>query len=134
VRKEVLVLRTVGIFIAGVLLGVVVLGSLIWVVIGVIGLPQHLRIYAYYMADALTGTAVGLFVGFLQKRKAGLVALICLLPPVFLQYVNRYSQPATGLRLFLLLMGTAIELSIAFAIAHRLSKARRRAVSEISHA
>jgi hypothetical protein len=97
-----------------------------------IGLPQHLRIYAYYMADALTGSAVGLFVGFLQKRRASLVALICLLPPAFLQYVNRFSHPATGPRLFLLLLGTAVELSIAFVIAHRLAEARRRV--EVSHA
>jgi hypothetical protein len=124
------VLRTAAIFVAGVILGLVVLACLIW---ATVGLPQYFRIYAYYMAGALTGTAVGLFVGFLQKSKAGLVALICLLPPVLLQYVNRFSQPATGLRLFRLLLGTAVELSIAFTVAHRLSKARRRGAREVSH-
>ena len=119
-------IRTAGVFVVGMLLGVAVLGSLAW---AMNGLPQHLRPYAYYMVEALTGSAVGLFVGFLQKRKAGLVALMCLLPPAFLQYLNRFSQPATGFRLFLLLLGTGVEMSIAFAIAHLLSNSRRPTTS-----
>lgn len=115
-------LRTLGIFAVGLLLGIVVMASLLW---AVYSLPWSVRIYAYYMAEALTGGAVGLFVGFLQKRGAGYLALACLLPPVYLQYVNRFSNPATGSRLFLLLLGTAIEVSIAFAIAHLLSNSRR---------
>jgi len=51
--------------------------------------------------------------------------VVCLLPPAYLQYVNRFSKPATGFRLVLLLMGTAVELGIAFLIAHLLSKSRR---------
>jgi hypothetical protein len=119
------VLRTVGVVIAGMLLAFVVLGGLFWVVID---LPQQFRLYAYYLSVVLTGLAVGLFVGFSQRRKAGLVALVCLSPQVFLQYVNRYSRPATGIRLLLLLVGTVLELSIAFAIANRLSKAKKRAM------
>jgi hypothetical protein len=122
-------LRTSGVFVAGVLLGVLVLGSLMW---AVYGLPWSVRVYAYYVAEALTGSAVGLFVGFLQKRRAGLVALTCLLPPAYLQYVNRFSHPATRLRLFLLLLGTAIGLSMAFLIAHTLSRTSTRvAVSHV---
>jgi hypothetical protein len=103
------------------------MASLLW---AVYALPWSVRIYAYYMAEVLTGTAVGLFVGFLQRRGAGFVALVCLLPPAYLQYVNRFSHPATGRRLFLLLLGTAVELSMAFVVAHRLSKARKRVASE----
>ncbi len=115
-------LRTLGVFVAGVLLGLVVMASLIW---AASDLPQRFGLYAYSLIDALTGSAVGLFVGFLQRGRAGLVALICLLPLAYLQYVNQFSHPATGLRLLLLLVGTAVELSIAFGIAHRLSKARQ---------
>jgi hypothetical protein len=118
------VLRTVAVVIAGMLLGFVVGGGLIWVGMH---LPLEVRRYAYYLIDVLTGVAVGLLVGFLQRHKAGLVALICLSPQVFLQYVNRYSRPATGLRMLLLLIGTVLELSTAFAIADRLSKATKRA-------
>jgi hypothetical protein len=122
-------LRTVGVLAVGMLLSVVVLGSLVWVTVTT--LPWSARIYALYVGEALTGAAVGSFVGFLQKRRAGVVALVCLLPPAYLQYVNRLSKPATGFRLVLLLMGTAVELGIAFSIAHRLSKSRRT-VNEIS--
>ena len=115
-------LRTLGIFGAGLLLGFVLMASLLW---GVYRLPWSMRIYAYYMAEALTGGAVGLFVGFLQKRGAGFLALVCLLPLAYLQYVNRFSDPATGFHLFLLLLGTAVEVSIAFAIAHLLSNSKR---------
>jgi hypothetical protein len=88
-------------------------------------------IYAYYVAEALTGGAVGVFVGFLQKRGAGLVTLICLLPPAYPQYVSRFSQPATGLRLNLLLLGSAVGLAIAFVIAQRLSKSRRTVTTSL---
>jgi hypothetical protein len=117
------VLRTLGVFVAGVLLSIVILGSLMW---AVYALPWSVRIYAYFIVQACTGGAVGLFVAFLQKRMAGVVGLICLLPLAYVQYVNRFSHPATGLRLVVLLLGTAIGLSTAFLTAHRLSKSRSR--------
>jgi hypothetical protein len=123
------VLRTLGVFIAALFLGFVILGSLLW---AMYSLPWPVRIYAYYMAETLTGSAVGSFVGLMQKHGAGFVALTSLLPPAYLQYFNRFSHPAPGLHLFLLLVGTAVELSIAFVIAHRLSEARRRV--GVSHA
>ena len=119
-------LRTVGVFVVGVLLAVVVLGSLMW---AVFALPCSVRVYAYYIVEALTGSAVGLFVGLLQKRRAGVVALICLLPLAYVQYMNRFSHPATGLRLVVLLLGTVIGLSAAFLTAHLLSKSRSRVSS-----
>jgi len=118
-------LRTIGVLVAGTLLGFVVLSSLIWAGTA-LNLSQQARPYAYYLIVCLTGTAVGLLVGFLQKYKAGAVAATCLLGPSLLQYVNRFSRPATGLRLFILLIGTAMELSLAFAVAHKLA-ARRHA-------
>jgi hypothetical protein len=74
-------LRTVAILVAGVPLAFIALGGLSSVVIA---LPQNVRIYAYYIITALTGSVVGLFVGFLQKYKAGLVALTCLVPSALL--------------------------------------------------
>ena len=115
-------LRTLVVFAGGLLLGFVTMGSLSW---ATYSLPWTAGICAYYLAEVLTGSAVGLFVGFLQKRGAGFVALACLLPLGYLQYVNRFSHPAVGLRLFLLLLGTAVELSIAFILADRMSKARK---------
>ena len=103
-------LRSVGVLVVGVLAGFTVQASLGLVVMA-INSGQQPRPYIYYLLFALTGSAVGLLVGFLQKYKAGLVAMICLAPQSILQYVNRFSRPATGLRLFLLLLGTALELS-----------------------
>lgn len=123
--KEALVLRTAGVLVAGMLLGFTVLASLIWAGM-VINRWQQPPVYDYYLISALTGCAVGLLVGFLQKYKAGFVAMICLIPQVFVQYVNRFSRPATGFRLVLLLVGTALELSLAFAVAQMVA-ARRRA-------
>jgi len=118
------VLKTIGVLVAAMFLGIAVLGSLVWLT--VIAVPVHWSLYAYYLASALTGAAVGCFVGFLQKGRPGLVALTSLLPAVLLQYVNRYAQPEKGLRLALLVLGTAIELAIAFATAERLGTTRGR--------
>jgi hypothetical protein len=123
--KEVYVLRTLGVLVAGMLLGITLLASLAWARLA-INRWQQPPAYDYYLILALTGCAVGLLVGFLQKYKAGFVAMICLIPQAFVQYVNRFSRPATGFRLVLLLLGTALELSFAFAVAHMVA-ARRRA-------
>ena len=120
-------LRTLGVLVASALLGFIVMAVLFW---AAIDLPQQFRPFALYLIEALTGGAVGLFVGSLQKKQAGLLALSSLLPMTFRQYVNPFSRPAMGLRLFELLLGTLVELSIAFAIAHRLSKGRTRLVKQ----
>ena len=116
-------LRTVSVLVAGVFWGVVVFAGLVWMTIH---LPQQFRLDAYYLINGLTGGAVGLFVGFSKVSNAGLIAIICLLPPLFLQYGSRFSGPLTGHRLFLALLGTFLELSLAFAIAYSVSAARRR--------
>lgn len=117
-------LRTSVVFVVGLLLDVVVLGSLL---LAMAALPWSMRIYGYNVAETLTGTAIGLFVSFVQKHRAGFVASICLLPPTDWQYVNRFSPPATGRRLALLLLGTVVEPTTAFVVAHRLSQPRRTA-------
>lgn len=124
-------LRTLGVFVTGTLVGVAVLTVLIWVGLHVQG---RFGPYAYYLIDILTGAIVGLFVGFLQRKRAGIVALVCLLPLVFVQYVNRFSQSAAGTRLFLLLLGTTAELLIAVVVAHRLSAARNNMRNEPTRA
>lgn len=120
-------LRTLGVFVAGMLLGFIVMAGLIW---AGIGLPQQFGPFALYLIEALTGGAVGLFVGSLQKKQAGFLALSSLLPMTFRQYVNPFSRPATGLRLFELLLGTLVELSIAFLIAHYLSRGKTRLLKQ----
>jgi len=71
-RTAGVVLRTAGVLAAGMLLTVAVIGSLFWATMTT--LPLSARIYAYYAVLALTGAAAGSFVGFLQKRGAGIVA------------------------------------------------------------
>jgi len=117
-RTAGVMLRTAGVLAAGMLLSIAVLGSLAWATMA--SLPWSARVYAYYVIAAVTGAAVGLFVGFLQKRGAGIVALVCILPSAYLQHVNRFSKPATGVRVVFLLVGTAVELGIAFLVANHL--------------
>jgi hypothetical protein len=120
--NEVPVLRTTGVLIAGAFWGIVVYG-----ILGapMIQLPPQFHIDAYYlMANALTVCAVGLFVGFSKINSEGLVAVVCLLAPAFLQYGGRVANPATGPQLLFPLVGTALELSLGFVVAHNLSARR----------
>ena len=111
-------LRTVGVLIAGAFWAVVVYGIL---GLAMIQLPPQFHPYFYYLANALTGCAVGLFVGFSKINYEALVAVVCLLAPASLQYRSRFSTPATGFRVFLLLVGTALELTLGFIVAHNVA-------------
>ncbi|HUJ29813.1 MAG TPA: hypothetical protein VLY23_00930 [Candidatus Acidoferrum sp.] len=115
-------LRTLGVLIAGTFWGLLLFGGLFWVI--VVRYSMH-SVYSLYLIELVTGIAVGLFVGFSRINKAGLVAAVCLLPPLLLEYGHRFSPPPTGLRLLLLLLGTGLKISIAFAIAHNLAQAAK---------
>ena len=112
-------LRSVGVLIAGAFWAVVVYGIL---GMAMIQLPPQLHPYFYYLASALTGCAVGLFVGFSKINYEGLVAVVCLLAPSSLQYRSHFPLP--GPELFLLLVGTALELSLGFIVAHSIAVRR----------
>lgn len=106
-------LRTSCVFVGGALLGFVVLGGLIWVTFG----SHGLGILHLYLLAILTGAAVGGFVGFFQKNKPGLMAVLCLLPGILFEYLT-----VSGQGLFFLLVGSVLELSAAFTVAYAVSK------------
>jgi hypothetical protein len=112
--------RTACIFTGGVLLGFVVLGGLITVSAG----SRGFGVSQLLLLEAVTGATVGGFVGYLQKNRAGLMAILCLLPAILFQYVptHRLHDPISGQGLFVLLLGTILELSAAFAAAYVLSR------------
>jgi hypothetical protein len=113
-----LMLRTIGVLIAGTFLGALIFGGLGWVMSG----HSTFSVQFLYLLEALTGITIGLFVGFSRIKYAGLVAVLCPLPPLFLEYRHMFSRPSTGLRLALLLLGTGLKLSLAFAVAHKVSR------------
>lgn len=116
-----------GVLIAGAFWGIVVYGIL---GLAMIHLPPQFHVYTYYLiANALTGCAVGLFVGFSKINNEGLLAVVCLFAPAFLQYGTRVTTPATGPRLLLPLVGTALELSLGFVVAHNLATQRNASQS-----
>lgn len=120
--------RTLCVIVGGALIGVMLLASLIAVGLR---LPMSLAVYSYYLINMLTGAVVGLFVGFLQRNRAGFVALVCLSLPIFLQYEHRFGSTATGRRLFFLLLGTILELLVAAIVAQRMSRFRSRSKGSI---
>jgi hypothetical protein len=122
---EVLVLRTVTVLVTGTVLGIAVLLILFFLI--VYHVPERFNSYSYFALKALVGTAVGLYVGYLQKTKAALVAVICLLPGLILQATSRSYPIRIGLGIAIFLLGDALGLVVAFAIAHRLSNSRKSA-------
>ncbi len=121
------VLRTAGVLIAGALLGLAVMSLLGYVAI--YHVPAHYNGYSYFLVKVLTGVVVGLFVGLLQKKQAGLVAVICVLPLLYLQAASPYYPLRGGVLIVVFILSEALEVSLAFAVAHHLSRARSRAPS-----
>ena len=122
-------LRTVSVLVAGTLLGLAALVGLFLLALNRIPTPSHW--FIYLVLKVSVGTAVGLFVGFVQKKNAGVFAMVCLLPGIFLQATSRSYPLRTGLAFVAFFLSEVLGLFTAFAIANRLSQARR-SVSDAS--
>lgn len=118
-------LRTVSVFAAGMVLGLVILLVLFLFIANHV--PERLNWLAYFVLKSLVGAAVGVFVGFFQKNKAGLVAVVCLLPGFLLQAASRSYPIRTGPGFVIFILGEALGLFTAFAIARYLSNSMRSA-------
>jgi hypothetical protein len=117
-------LRTVGVFLGGAFLGFALLLALFVVI--VYHVPGEFNFYSYFVLKAVVAIAVGSFVGLLQRNGAGSLAIVCLLPLLMWQATrSHYPVWATG-RLPGFLIGEALGLSLAFAVAHHLSKVKAR--------
>jgi MFS family permease len=120
------VLRTIGVFITGTLLAMVLVAANTYLAAYVI--PARFDSYLYFGFMALVGLVVGLVIGALQKNKAGAVAVTCLLPLLFFEIWAPYSSHWRTWQLVVFSLGQALELSLAFSIAYQVSKRRRHAV------
>jgi hypothetical protein len=115
-------LRTLAVFIGGAILGFALPLALFAVI--VYRVPEQFNFYSYFVLKVLVATAVGLFIGSLQQKRAGLLAVACHLPFLLWQ-ATRSSYPVwtTG-RIPAFLLGEAMGLSLTFAVAHHLSKSK----------
>ncbi|HYL85810.1 MAG TPA: hypothetical protein VE263_16395 [Candidatus Angelobacter sp.] len=96
-------------------------------------LPENFNPYAYFLLKALVGASVGLFVGFVQRKKGGLIAVICLMPTLLLQLTSRTFPVRTGRAFAALFVSEALGMLVAFVIASRLSDSiTSRARSDVS--
>ena len=68
--------RTVGVLLAGALTAIALVALGVYLAAYVI--PGRLDPYFYLVFKAFIGAGIGLMVGFLQKGKAGTVAMLCL--------------------------------------------------------
>jgi hypothetical protein len=122
-------IRTVAVGIGACLLAAVIFACAVFLI--AIHLPQGN--YPFYFAlEALVGIAVGTFVGTLQRKRAGQLATISLLPVLYL--TNQHSQLFTCgcMRAILFLLTDALMLFLAFALAHRLSDIRNSRLNPAS--
>lgn len=120
-------LRTLSVLVGGMLLALAVLIVCFLFITKYI--PAHSNWYAYFVLKALVGATVGLFVGFLQKRRRGLVAAMCLLPGFLLQIASRPYPIRTAGGFLALLLSEVLGLLIALLIVRRLSDAGRASPS-----
>jgi hypothetical protein len=113
----------VSVLVAGTILALGIL--LVLFLLAVNHIPERFNWHVYFVLKSLVGAAVGLFVGFVQKKNAGIIAMVCLLPGIFLQVASRSYPLRTGLAFVVFFLSESLGLLIAFAIAKRLSNARR---------
>jgi hypothetical protein len=106
----------------GVLLSFLVFGGLMWIG-GTLG-QRGVSIFEFYLFQILTGAAVGGFVRSLQKRKAWLMAIVCLVPAMLLEYVTAfaYLRSFSKQGLSFLLIGSVLEISAALAASYAFSR------------
>jgi hypothetical protein len=116
------VLRTVVIGIAGAVLALVLVAA--GVHVAAYFIPQRLDLLFYFALKAFVGLIVGFFVGSVQRSKAGIVAVACLLPLTFLQATSRTRPIRSASDIALLLLSEILAMSIGFVVAQHLSKAR----------
>lgn len=123
-------LRTIGVLLAGASLGISLLLALF--VLIVYRIPGGLNFYSFFVLEASVGIAVGLLVGFLQRKKPGVLAVICLLPFPLWALLRPTSLVWVGGRFPAFLIGEVLSLLVAFGVAQRFSRARRGSTGAVA--
>ena len=111
-------LKTLGVFVAGVLSAMTLLAGGVYLIAYVI--PQQFDPYFYVLLMASIGIIVGTVVGVLQPPKAELVTVICLLVPLLLE-IRRLHVGQQNSIIIVFIFGQILELTLGFVIARRLS-------------
>jgi len=79
----------------------------------------------YFSIQAIAGIAVGAFVGILQRKRAGLLAAVSVMPVIYLETRHSDVLSCGCFRAVMLMLGNALLPALAFIVAHRLSGTRK---------
>ena len=121
--------KVVGVFVLGLISAASLMALTVYLIAFIV--PRQLDMYLYLFAAAAIGVAVGLIVGTLQHTKAGILAIVCLLPVLALElwHSPRLASLSFGFSLFI--VGQLLELTLAFFVAQSISTKKKRAAPAI---
>ena len=118
-------LRTVGVFLVAAVLAMVIIATSVYIIAYLI--PQHFDPYFFLLVTLLAATATGLIVGSLQPNRAGLLAVVCLLPCFILEIQHPLQSGTWRTPSFVLfVLAQTLGLGLAFWVARWVSDRRKR--------
>lgn len=116
--------RTLGILVAGIFLSLLLIAGDVYLLAYVI--PQRFYTPLSLLFMLAIGPIVGAFTGLLERRRAGVVAVLCCsLPLLYGDVLPPYSY-CTWFQPLVLLLIQASLCALAFVVADRLSQYRKR--------